>query len=76
MPEQATVPGCSKCPRYSYQLQRCLDGYVNPTKGTLKENADATIAGLLKPCPFTKRGQRVTQLAFKQLREASHPKGE
>lgn len=59
------IKGCSKCPRYSRGLLRCLDGYVNPK--TIKDGVKGYKMGLLKPCPYTEKGQKVIDKARKDM---------
>jgi hypothetical protein len=52
--------GCTSkpaCPHYSYSLRRCSLGYVNPK--TIGGAINATLLGLIKPCPHTVKGQMV-----------------
>ena len=42
---------------YSRSLGRCRRGYVNPA--TIKDGVSAAKRGLLRPCPYTIKGQKV-----------------
>ncbi len=54
---QNMVKGCSKCPTYDKELSRCRMGYVNPP--TIKGGLEGMKLGMLKPCPYTDKGQKV-----------------
>ena len=53
------VSGCSKCSLYRKDVSRCGKGYVNPR--TIKDGLQGARMGLLKPCPYTHKGQRVLE---------------
>jgi hypothetical protein len=56
--------GKNPCRHYSRSLGRCKLGYVNPK--TIKGALWAVQCGLLKPCPFTVRGDKVIKLMAKE----------
>lgn len=58
----------NECPWYDRKLQRCKQGLVHP-KGRLDEAVNAALQGLLKPCPWTPRGQKVIKLAQDEILE-------
>jgi len=54
-----TIKGCSVCTFYSKNLSRCVRGYVNPK--TIKDGLQGMKMGMLKPCPYTEKGQKVIE---------------
>lgn len=48
-----------KCVHYDHGVKRCLKGFVNPK--TIRDAVQPAEMGLLKPCPWTYRGQKVIE---------------
>lgn len=46
-----------RCPNYDTRVNRCAQGYTDPKR--IGEGASAAKMGLLMPCPYTERGQKV-----------------
>ncbi len=61
------VKGCSACSLYSKALSRCTRGYVNPK--TIRDGLQGMRMGMLKPCPFTEKGQKVIERYRKEREE-------
>lgn len=59
------VKGCSACSLYSKAVSRCTRGYVNPR--TIRDGLQGMRVGLLKPCPYTAKGQKVRRKFYEEM---------